>query len=315
MQAVVFDEGRVTTGEVDDPVATAHEVLVAVQSAGLNGADLLQLQGRYPPPPGVRADLPGLEFAGRVVEVGSGVTRFSLGDAVMGIVAGAGQAERVVIHERVAMPVPAALPLAVAGGFPEVFLTAYDALVAQAGLCSGERVLVTGAAGGVGTAAVQIAVALGAAVVGAVRSPQQRAVVAALGAEAVDSEEAHARGPYDVVVELVGGTNLAGDLEALAIGGRIVLVGLGAGGSAELDLRRVLARRARLSGATMRSRPLEDKALVARRVEHELLPLVARGTLRVIVDSTFALGDAPAAYERFAAGGKAGKILLAMPGS
>ncbi len=314
MRAVVFHEGSVKIREIAEPVPGDGELLVAIRSAGLNGADLLQLRGKYPPPPGVPLDRPGLEMAGVVAAVGAGVTRFSPGDAVMGILAGAAQAERALIHERVAMPVPPELALAAAGGFPEVFLTAYDALVTQAGLRSGERVLVTGAAGGVGTAAVQLAVALGAEVVAEVRAAEVRAAIAALGAEVVGIEEAHRRGPYDVIVELVGAPNVAGNLAALSTGGRMVLVGLGAGARAEIDLRAVLGRRARISGATLRARPLEEKALLARRIEHEVLPLFRRSVLRVLVDATFPLGEAAAAYDHFAAGRKVGKVLLENPG-
>ncbi len=311
MRAVVFHEGQVTTADVPDPEPGDGELLVTVESAGLNGADLLQLAGNYPPPPGVPAERPGMEIAGVVRALGRAATRFRIGDAVMGIVPGAGQAELAVIHERVAMPVPASLALDVAGGFPEVFVTAHDALVTRGALRSGERVLVTGAAGGVGTAAVQLAVAIGARVVAEVRAGERRASIAALGAEAVVGiEDAHRLGPYDVILELVGAPNLAGDLAALELDGRLVVIGLGGGAQTTIDLRQLLARRARVSGATMRNRPLEAKALVARLVEKQVLPLVDAGRLRVLVEATYPLEEAAAAYARFAAGAKVGKVLV-----
>lgn len=314
MRTVVFRNGETETAEVADPAPGSDELLVAVTSAGLNGADLLQRAGNYPPPPGVPADRPGLEIAGTVVARGAAASRFAVGDAVMGIVPGAGQAELAVIHERIAMPVPPELPLAVAGGFPEVFLTAHDALVTQAGLRSGERLLVTGAAGGVGTAAVQLGCALGAEVVAEVRSPERRDALGELGAAVVGIEEAHARGPYDVVLELVGAPNLAGDLAALALGGRLVVIGLGGGARSTIDLGMVLARRARLSGTTMRNRSLEEKALAARLVESQVLPLLRRDAVRVLVGASFPLVDAAAAYVHFAAGAKLGKVILRCDG-
>ena len=310
MRAAVFSAGTTVCSEVPEPEPGSGELLVAVTSAGLNAADLLQRAGRYPPPPGYRQDRPGLEIAGRIVGLGPGARRFSLGDAVMGIVGGEGQAELAVIHERVAMPVPEALPLEVAGGFPEVFLTAHDALVTQAQLTSGERVLVTGAAGGVGTAAVQLAAALGAEVVAEVRNPLQRAAVGALGATAVGPEEVAAHGPFDVVAELVGGPNLPRDLASLSLGGRVVVIGLGGGAATSLDLGLLLQRRARLFGTTLRNRPLEEKAIVARRVERQVLPLLERQVVRVLVEASYPLDDAAAAYERFTKGAKLGKVLL-----
>lgn len=310
MRAVVFSAGTTVCSEVPDPQPGTGELLVAVTSAGLNGADILQRAGHYPPPAGYREDRPGLEIAGRVVGLGDGAGRFALGDAVMGIVGGEGQAELAVIHERVAMPVPAALALEVAGGFPEAFLTAHDALVSQAQLTSGERVLVTGAAGGVGTAAVQLAAALGAEVIAEVRNPLQRPAVAALGATAVGPEEVAAHGPFDVVAELVGGPNVSRDLANLSLGGRIVVIGLGGGASASLDLGLLLQRRARLFGTTLRNRPLEEKALAARRVERQVLAFLERRSVRVMVEASYPLADAASAYERFTKGAKLGKVLL-----
>jgi len=315
MRAAVIVEGAVTCAERPDPVPGTGELLVRVRAAGLNGADLLQRAGRYPPPPGTPPDQPGMEFAGEVEAVGAGATRFSAGDRVMGIVAGAAQAELVVVHERVAMPVPDVLSWPEAGGVPEVFTTAHDALFTQCGLRPGERLLVNGAAGGVGIAAVQLAVVSGSSVVASVRSPERREALASFGATPAAPDDAFGLGPFDVVLELVGGPNLPADLDALAIGGRISVIGIGAGGRAEVGLGLLMARRARVHGSTLRARPLEEKALAARLVERHVLPQLAAERVRVPVEATFPLVDVGAAYERFAAGNKLGKIVLVTDGT
>jgi NADPH:quinone reductase-like Zn-dependent oxidoreductase len=312
--AVVAVEGNVEVQERPDPEPGTGEILVRVRAAGLNGADLLQRAGRYPPPDAVALDRLGLELAGVVEACGPVVTRFAPGDAVMGLVTGGGQAELVVLHERLAMPVPPGTPWPVAGGFAEVFTTAHDALVTQCGLRSGDRLLVNGAAGGVGTAAVQVGVQLGAGVVASVRALELRGALAELGAEAVAPEEAHERGPFDVVLELVGAPNLSANLQALATGGRIAIIGTGAGARAEIDLGRLMVARAVLRGSTLRARPLEEKALAARLVEHQVVPLLAAGRIQVPLAATFPLAEAAAAYDRFAAGAKLGKIVLTLGG-
>lgn len=310
MQAVVATDGKVATEERPDPDPGTGELLVRVHAAGLNGADLLQRAGRYPPPDTVAPDRLGLELAGVVERCGPGVTRFAAGDAVMGIVSGGAQAELVVIHERLAMPVPAGTPWPVAGGFPEVFTTAHDALVSQCGLRSGDRLLVNGAAGGVGTAAIQIARNLGARVVASVRAAERRPAIAELGAQAVGPSEAHALGPFDVVLELVGAPNLEANLQALATGGRISIIGTGAGARTEINLGHLMIHRAVLRGSTLRARPFEEKALAARLVERQVLPLLEEGRIVVPIEATFPLSQAPAAYERFERGAKVGKIVL-----
>jgi putative PIG3 family NAD(P)H quinone oxidoreductase len=312
MQAVTIREGQLSVQEHPDPVPGAGEVLVRVRSAGLNGADMLQRRGRYPAPPGAPPDIPGLELAGEVVETGRAATRFRPGEQVMAIVGGGGQAELAVVHERVLMPVPEAVGFPGAGGIPEVFTTAHDALFTQAELKPGEHLLVHGAAGGVGTAAIQLARAAGARVTATVRNPDLRDQVAAFGATAIDPEGFAEHGPFDVILELVGAINLADNLMALQTGGRICVIGIGAGAKAELNLALVLARRARILGSTLRARPLEEKALTARAMERSVLPLFASGALSVPVAATFPLPEAEAAYERFAAGGKLGKIVLTM---
>jgi putative PIG3 family NAD(P)H quinone oxidoreductase len=312
VRAATIEDGQITVEEHPDPVPGAGEVLVRVHAAGLNGADMLQRKGAYPAPPGSPQDIPGLELAGEVAETGPGATRFKIGDRVMAVVGGGGQAELATVHERAAMPVPAALDSTAAGGFPEVFTTAHDALFTQAELKPGERLLVHGAAGGVGTAAVQLGRAAGARVTATVRNADLRPEVERLGATAIDPEGFEQHGPFDVVLELVGGPNLPGNLKALATGGRIAVIGIGAGPKAELSLVALMGKRARIMGSTLRARPLEQKADAARRVERHVLPLVEDGTVTVPVAETFPLAGVADAYERFAAGGKLGKVVLTL---
>ena len=316
LAVVCVGDGKVEVQERPAPVPGAGEVMVRVKAAGLNGADLLQAKGFYPAPPGVPPDMPGLEVAGEVAARGPGATRFAEGDKVMGVVAGGGQAERCVVHERALVPVPTGLEWTEAGGFPEVFTTAHDALFTQCGLGMGEHLLVHGAAGGVGTAAVQLGVLAGARVTASVRNADLRGDVIRLGGtrgpvECTDPADFEEHGPFDVVLELVGAGNLAGNLRSLAVGGRIAIIGVGGSGSrAEIDLMVLMQRRARIHGSTLRARPLEQKADAARRIERHVLPALAAGELRVPVAAAFRLEEAPAAYERFAAGGKLGKIVL-----
>jgi len=206
--------------------------------------------------------------------------------------------------------VPAVLDWAEAGGLPEVFTTAHDAVFGQAELRSGERLLVHGGAGGVGTAAIQLAGAAGARVTATVRHQGLHAQVEALGAEVISPEGFVERGPFDVILELVGAPNLPDDLNALGVGGRICVIGVSAGVKAELNLLALMGKRARIHGSTLRARPLEEKALAARHLEREVLPLFETGQLRVPLAETFSLEQAAAAYDHFAAGGKLGKIVL-----
>lgn len=310
MLAAVAEAGEIRLLERPDPVPGHGQILVRVAAAGLNGADLLQKAGLYAAPAGSPADIPGLELAGEVLATGPGSTRFSAGDRVMSVVGGGGQAELAVVHEREAMPVPDGLDWVRAGGLPEVFTTAHDALFTQAGLQPGERVCVHGAAGGVGTAAVQLAIAAGASVVATVRSPARRQDVAGLGATVVDPAETEPHGPYDVILELVGAPNLEVNLRSLATCGRVCVIGIGGGGVGQINLGLLMARRGRVHGSTLRSRPLEAKAAAARLVESHVLPLFGSGRLTVPIDEVFPLERAPEAYERFARGDKFGKIVL-----
>jgi NADPH:quinone reductase len=310
VRAVVITDEELAVQEREDPVPGANQLLVKIEAAGINGADIHQRAGRYPAPPGDPQDIPGLELAGQVAALGPGAARFSEGDRVMAVVGGGGQAELAVVHERAVMPVPDGVDWAQAGGLPEVFTTAHDALFTQAGLRPGEHLLVHGGAGGVGTAAIQLGRATGARVTASVRNEGLRAEVEELGARVIAPEGFEDDGPYDVILELVGAPNLPGNVKALAPQGRIVVIGIGAGAKGELNLGALMGKRGRISASTLRSRPLEEKAMAARLVEREVLPLFEDGTLSVPVAETYALDQATEAYERFTAGGKLGKIVL-----
>ncbi|MGE4427538.1 MAG: zinc-binding dehydrogenase [Solirubrobacteraceae bacterium] len=320
MRAATVRDGQIVVEEHPDPTPGTGELLVRVWTAGLNGADMLQRKGAYPAPPGSPPDIPGLEFAGEVQGLGRDATRFAVGDRVMGIVGGGGQGERLVVHERQVMPVPQALDWTAAGGFSETFSTAHDALVTQAELRPGDRLLVHGAAGGVGTAAIQIGRALGAHVTASARREEHHDALRELGADVVltpdalaDTDGARAAGAparFDVALELVGAPDVEADLRRLVAGGRIVVIGVGGGFKAQVNLVALMQSRARIMGSTLRARPLEEKAAVARAVERGLLPLVERGALTVPIAAVHPLDDVAAAYDRFAAGGKLGKVVL-----
>lgn len=313
MRVAEIKDKAIGPGEREQPVPGYGQALIRVRAAGINGADPVQVAGFYPPPAeaGVPGDIPGMELAGELVESRAPVPRFEPGARVMAIVAGAAQAEYAVIDERQLMPVPEALDWTQAGGFPEVFATAYDALVGQANLRSGQRLLVNGAGGGVGTAAVQLGRVLGADVTASVRNEANRAAIEELGAHrALAPDEAYEHGPFDVVLELVGAPNLAPSVKALAAWGTIVVIGVSAGHEGTLDLRRLMTKRGTVRASTLRYRAPEEKAILARELETSVLPLVADGRLRVPIHAEFPLTEVAAAYERFTAGGHVGKIVL-----
>jgi NADPH2:quinone reductase len=310
MRAATISDGSIAVREHPDPRAQAGELLVRVRAAGLNGADMLQLRGGYPAPAGAPQDIPGLELAGEVVECGDGVQRFEPGDRVMAVVAGGAQAELAVVHERLAIPVPDELDWEAAGGVPECFTVAHDALFTQAGLHTGERLLVHGGAGGVGMAAVQLGQMAGARVTATVRDEGLRERIAALEVNAIAPEGFVDAGPFDVILELVGAPNWPGNVDALALKGRISVIGVGAGPKVELELHKLMAKRGAIFASTLRARSLEDKAAAARLVEKMVLPGFVSGDLSVFVAQTFGLDDVAAAYDRFQAGAKLGKIVL-----
>jgi len=300
--------------ELPDPVPGSEELLVHVTHAGLNPADLSQREGSYPAPPGSPRDIPGLEVAGTVEACGAQVLGWKPGDRVFGLVGGGGLADHVLVHELHVTGVPERLDELAAAAVPEAFVTAHDAVMTQAALRPGELLLVNGANGGVGTAAVQIAVAAGARVLATVRAAPLREAVAALGAMVIDPAElvarARAEGGADVVLELVGAPNLDSDLLALAMHGRIVIVGTGAGAEATLDLRKLMGRRARLLGTMLRARPLDEKATAMRAFTREVVPHFASGRITALVDRVFPAREAAAAFDRLTKPGKLGKVLL-----
>jgi NADPH:quinone reductase-like Zn-dependent oxidoreductase len=299
--------------ELPDPAPGSDGVLVATRFAGVNTADLAQRAGAYPAPPGSPADIPGLEVAGTVVGVGAVVRDFSEGDRVFGLVGGGGLADRVVAHARHVTPIPEALSDEEAAAVPEAFVTAHDALLTRGELGLGDVLVVTGANGGVGTAGVQIGVVAGARVLASARSGHDE--LRALGAEPVAPDDAfgaaRAAGGVDVVLELVGAPNLDAALDSLATKGRIVVVGTGAGADAELSLRKLMGKRGAIHGTALRTRSLEEKAAAVQRFAHEVVPHLASGRMRAIVDSVFPIEEAAEAFDHMAGSGKLGKVLLA----
>jgi NADPH:quinone reductase-like Zn-dependent oxidoreductase len=287
VRAATIVDGRIEVADRPDPVPQDGELLIHIRAAGINGADLGQRAGRYPPPPGA-TDVPGLECAG---ETGDG-------RRVMALLPGGGQAELAVAHASHVLTVPDGMSWEEAGGFVEAFATAHDALFTQAELAAGERLLVNGAAGGVGVAAVQLGLAAGATVTANGRHHHDE--LRALGADTILD------GEYDVILELIGGENLASNLERLALKGRISVIGTGAGSRAEIDFGYLTHKRGRIHGSTLRSRSIEEKA----QVMAALGAFMTAHTFRVPVEETFPLERTQDAYERFRAGNKFGKIVV-----
>jgi len=314
VRAIVLDGKELRLEERPDPVPGSSEVLVAAPYAAVNPADLAQRAGRYPAPPGAPQDVPGLEVCGTVVACGDAVLRWRVDDRVFGLVGGGGLADRVAVHERHVVAVPDRLTDLEAAAVPEAYLTAYDAMVDQAGLGPGDVLLVHGANGGVGTAAVQIARLVGAQVFASARSDEARARLTELGAEAVAPGEVRERvvaaGGADVILELVGGPNFALDLDVLATKGRLLLVGSGGGDTTEFSLRALTSRRGRIIGTMLRARPLEEKAAAVQSFGRHLLPAFADGRLRGIVDRVFPVEEVDAAFDHMEQPGKFGKVLL-----
>lgn len=304
--------------EVDDPRPGPEDVVVDVAATALNRADLLQRMGLYPDPRGRVPEIPGLEFAGVVSAVGGNVTMWAPGDRVMGIEAGGAYAERIATHERMLMAVPDTVSLHDAAAIPEVFLTAWDALVLQGGLTSGRWALVHAGASGVGTAAIQVARAIGARCA-VTCSTGKAELCRTLGAALVLERSPHAwledamaavPGGFDVVLDVIGGDEIDRNLRAVALRGAVVQVGLMGGGKVPLDAGLLMARRSRWIGTTLRTRPLEEKVAVTRRFASEMLPLFDTGRLHPVIDSRYTLDDIADAHRRMESNANAGKIVV-----
>jgi putative PIG3 family NAD(P)H quinone oxidoreductase len=310
-----------TVTEVDAPEPGPEEVVVGVVSTAVNRADVLQRMGFYPEPgPPRRHEIPGLELAGRVVSVGDRVSAWSVGDAVMGIVAGGAYAEQVAVHERQLVAVPDALPLADAGAVPEVYLTAWDALVVQGGLTAGRWALVHAGASGVGTAAIGIAKALGASVVTTASSGKVAAcrelgadvvVEYTAGEDFVDAVRSATGGAgVDTVLDVVGGDYVDRNITSIRTGGAIVQVGVMGGGATQVNVGALMPKRARLIGTVLRARPIEEKITLTQRFAREVVPWFADGTLAPVIDSRHSLDDVAEAHGRMESNANIGKIVL-----
>jgi len=316
VRAVVFTGAGgnevVLVEERPHPEPGLEDVLVRVDYAGLNPADLAQRAGNYPAPPGSPPDVPGLEVAGTVESCGDRVSSWRPGDRVFGLVGGGGLADRVLVHERCIARVPDALGEQEAAAVPEAFITAHDAAFTRAGLRPGETLLVHGASGGVGSAAVQLGIAVGARVVATVRTPTVEEAVASLGADVLleaDFPGGMSVSP-DVILELVGATHFPANLDVLARRGRIVVVSVAGGNEIQLPLGLLMQKRMTIAGTVLRARPLEEKATAVRAFEREVVPGLASGRLRPLVDSVYPAADVRAAFDRLEERGKVGKVLL-----
>jgi NADPH:quinone reductase len=307
--------------DVPTPEPGGEQIRVRVRACGVNRADLLQAKGLYPAPPGVPADVPGLEFAGEVDSLGPAAEgQAKVGDRVFGIVAGGAQAEFLLTHPRMVVTIPPHLGFEDAAAVPEAFITAHDGLVTQGKLTPGERVLVHAAGSGVGTAAVQIGRAMGCTVLGTSRTAEKLEKARALGLDVaiVNAEGAFADevirqtngAGVDVILDLLGGKALAGNVAALANRGRLVVVGLLTGSKAEVDLGVFLAKRIAMVGTTLRARPLEEKIAAVRLFGAQVVPWLERGAVQPVVDAVFTIDDVREAYARMESNQGFGKVIL-----
>jgi NADPH:quinone reductase len=322
MRALVIADQQVHVEERPDPVPGPGEVLVRVHGAGLNRADLVQRAGHYQAPPGSPPDIPGLEFAGEVVAHGDGVLEPSLGARVFGIAGGGGQAELLAVPASQCAPVPDGIDLVTAGGVPEAFVTAHDALVTQASMRAGEVLLIQAVGSGVGTAALQLGRATGCTVVGTARTQGKLDQAQGLGLDhpvlaarafdpaALAAAITDAVGAVDVVLELVGGDYLVTDLAVAGLRGRIALVGMMAGTRTQVDLGAMLMKRLRIYGTTLRARSVEEKGAATAAFTRDVVPLLTSGAVRAVIARTLPLGDGPDAYELLASDSVFGGIVL-----
>jgi putative PIG3 family NAD(P)H quinone oxidoreductase len=308
--------------ERPEPDPTSHEVLIRVSAAGVNRADLMQRRGAYPAPAGAPADIPGLEYAGTIERIGAAVTGRNVGDRVMGLIGGGAYAEYVVAHEAETIVMPESMSFDEGASIPEAFITAHDALFTQSQLCAGETVLIHAVGSGVGTAAVQLAHACGARVIGTARGTAKLDRAKDLGMSiGIDASSgafadavSHMVGAdgVDVVLELVGGDYVAEDLRVMAKRGRIALVGLMAGRTVSLDLGTLLRKRITLRGTVMRARALDEKIAAARAFASFAMPLFVSGELRAVTDRVFEMENAAAAHAYVESNASFGKVLLRM---
>ena len=308
-----------TFEDVASPECGEQDIVVTVAATALNRADLLQRMGFYPNPFPSGPEIPGLEFAGTVAAIGDKVTAWAVGEAVMGITSGGAYAEQLVIHERQAMAVPSGMALHDAAGIPEVFITAWDALVVQGGLTSGRWAMVHAGASGVGTAAIQICKAIGARIV-VTCSGGKVAACRALGADVVVdygtqdfvAEVATATGGVgvDVILDVIGGDYVERNVASLAIKGHIIQVGVMAGKPVPFNVGLLLGKRASITGTVLRARPLEEKIAISQRFAAEMLPLFSTGQLKPVIDSTYSFADIAKAHEYMASNANVGKIVI-----
>lgn len=308
--------------KVARPTPSHAQVLVRVHATALNRADIAQREGRYPPPADAPADIPGLEVAGEIAELGPGVTRWKVGQRVFGIVGGGAYAEYVVTHERMLAEIPAALDFVQAAAIPEAFITAYDALVTQAAMRASELVLVHAAASGVGLASIQLTRALGGIPFGTARGAGKIDRAREYGLEngwvasgdlaqlAAHANEWSGGKGLNVVLDLVGGAYVPASIPAMALHGRLILIGLIAGGEATVSLRRIWAKRLTIRGTFLRARPLEEKILATREFEEHVVPMFARGVLRATIDREYPLEEVRAAHLWMESNQSVGKIVL-----
>jgi putative PIG3 family NAD(P)H quinone oxidoreductase len=305
--------------DVASPVVGEQDILVTVAATALNRADLLQLMGFYPNPFPSGPEIPGLEFAGTVAAIGEKVTAWSIGDRVMGITSGGAYAEQLAIHERQAMAVPSGMSLHDAAGIPEVFITAWDALVVQGGLTSGRWAMVHAGASGVGTAAIQICKAIGARIVVTCSGGKVEAcralgadVVVDYGTQDFVTEVAAATGGagVDVILDVIGGDYVERNVASLAVKGHIIQVGVMAGKPVPFNVGLLLGKRASITGTVLRARPLEEKIAISQRFASEVLPLFSTGQLKPVIDSVYAFADIASAHEYMASNGNVGKIVI-----
>ena len=306
-----------SVGEVADPRPAAGEVLVDVVATAVNRADTLQRQGFYPPPPGA-SEVIGLECSGRIAELGEGVEGWSVGDEVCALLAGGGYAARVAVPVGQVMPVPSGVSLVEAAALPEVAATVWSNVFMTAHLAKGERFLVHGGAGGIGTMAIQLAVARGADVFTTAGSPEKLELCRSLGATAISYrdedfvEVLSEAGGADVVLDNMGAKYLGRNVAALATGGRLVIIGFQGGTKGELDIQALLRKRASVTATSLRARPLEEKAAICCGVVENVWPHVAAGRIRPIVETTMPLEDVARAHRLMEDGAHTGKILLTL---